>query len=347
VSNDEKYMQRCLELAALGNGFVAPNPLVGAVLVYENKIIGEGYHQQYGQAHAEVNCINSVAKENIDNIKDATLYVSLEPCNHFGKTPPCTHLIIDKKIKQVVIGCKDYFDLVNGSGIEFLQKNGVHVKTNILEDDCKKINKRFFTFHQKKRPYIILKFAQTFNKKIAGDTNERLFISNTYTNKLVHQWRSQEAAILVGTHTVVKDNPTLTNRHFIGKNPIRLIIDKKLIVPESFNIFNSDTPTYIFNEVKHEQEKNISYIKTNNTENSVHEILQFCYEQKITSLIVEGGAKLLQSFIDKGLWDEARVITNTELIVENGIKAPTFSGKLFNSEQFFSDTISYYYPTNS
>lgn len=344
MSTDNLFIRRCIELAKLGNGYVAPNPMVGAVLVHDNKIIGEGYHQNLGDAHAEVNCINSVSKENKNKIKDATLYVSLEPCNHFGKTPPCSHLIIEKKIKKVVIGCQDPSNKVNGKGIEFLKNKNVEIVTNVLEKECINLNKRFFTFHQKKRPFIILKLAQTANKKIAPKTNERLFISNDITNKLVHKWRSEESAILIGTNTALKDNPYLTNRNYSGKNPIRLVIDKKLQLSNLSKILNSDASTIIFNNKKNEDHKNIKFIKLDDSINALQQILNYCYQHQIMSIIVEGGAKLLQSFIDEEIWDETRIITNTNLIIKDGLDTPNFYGRKIKTENILSDNISYYLP---
>jgi len=337
-------MYRCLALAKLGRGLVAPNPMVGAVLVYNNNIIGEGYHQQFGGPHAEVNCINNVAEVNKQFIKDATLYVSLEPCNHFGKTPPCTHLIIEKKIKNVVIGCQDPFAVVNGKGIQFLLDNKVNVICNILADECVKLNKYFFTFHQKKRPYILLKFAQTADNKIDNNLNERLLISNQFSNKLVHKWRNEVDAILIGTNTAFKDNPSLTNRLYFGKNPIRLVIDKNLILPNTLNIFNLDAKTIIFNSIKNETIGNTSYVKITNHNNIVQEILDYCFKNKIISLIVEGGAKLIDSFIENNIWDEARIITNTSLKIDDGVKAPYINGVKINSYKLSTDDISYYLP---
>ena len=235
-------MTRCLQLAQLGAGNVAPNPMVGAVLVYEEKIIGEGYHRKYGEAHAEVNCINSVKESNRELIEKSTLYVSLEPCSHYGKTPPCSDLIIQNKIKKVVIGCQDIYKEVSGKGILKLRNAGVEVISGVLEKESVDLNKRFFTFHQKFRPYIILKWAQTANTKI-GSTNERILISNEYTNRLVHKWRSEEAAVLVGTNTAVQDDPFLTTRLWKGKNPVRIVIDKELKLPPSLNIFDTNSQT--------------------------------------------------------------------------------------------------------
>ena len=341
----ETYMHRCIELALSGNGNVASNPMVGAVLVYQDKIIGEGFHRQYGQAHAEVNCINQVPQHLYSVIKDATLYVSLEPCNHFGKTPPCSDLIVQHQIKKVVIGCTDIFEKVNGSGIAKLQAAGVEVIANVLEKECRLLNKRFFTFHEKKRPYIILKWAVTANQKIAASTNERLLITNAFTNTLVHQWRSEEAAILVGTNTAKADNPALNNRYWIGgKQPIRLVIDKHLQLDQSLQLFNQEQRTIVFNFLKNEVDRNVQYIQLNLNEDVITQILTACYQQNIQSIIIEGGAKLLQSFIDKQLWDEARVITNQDLMVNEGLNAPAFSGELIEEEKIFSDSIQYFIP---
>jgi len=245
VNKHEHYMSRCFQLAERGRGNVSPNPMVGAVLVYNDSIIGEGYHKQYGSFHAEVNCIHSVKKENHDLIKDSTLYVSLEPCNHHGKTPPCTDFILQNNIQRVVVACKDSCEKVNGAGLQKLQQAGVHVIMGVLEKEAIALNERFFTFHTQRRPYIILKWAQTSNQMISGNHKERLHITNELTNKLVHRWRSEECAILVGTHTVLMDNPALTNRLWIGKNPCRIYIDKHLIVDDTFQLNDASVPTMI------------------------------------------------------------------------------------------------------
>ncbi|MBS1626688.1 MAG: bifunctional diaminohydroxyphosphoribosylaminopyrimidine deaminase/5-amino-6-(5-phosphoribosylamino)uracil reductase RibD [Bacteroidetes bacterium] len=335
-------MQRCLQLAVLGKGWVAPNPMVGAVLVYNNKIIGEGYHEQYGSNHAEVNCINSVTNNNIHLIEKSVLYVSLEPCNHFGKTPPCTNLILQHKIKKVVIGCTDSFEKVNGAGIQKLRDNGVDVMINILEEECKAINKRFFVFHKEKKPYIILKWAQTANKKIALHGNERLFITNEFTNQLVHKWRAEEQAIMVGFNTALKDNPQLNNRFWSGKNPVRLLIDKDLKLPDHLHLFNQQQKTVVFNQHKQEEKNNLLFQKINKVDD-LNEIVNTCYELNIQSIIIEGGAKLLQSFIKEGLWNEARVITNNSLFVEDGLSAPELTNfKLSHQEKIVTDIVSYF-----
>ena len=341
-------MHRCIELAKLGAGNVAPNPMVGAVLVYDDKIIGEGYHKQYGGPHAEVNAIGRDAQSGLKSmLSKSTLYVSLEPCAHHGKTPPCTDLIIQHKIPKVVIGCRDPFIEVNGKGIEKLKSAGVEVVLGILEEECKELNKRFFTFHTLRRPYIILKWAETSDAFIANADYSRVFITNEYTNRLVHQWRSEEAAILIGTNTALHDNPELTTRLVEGKNPVRLVVDTNLKLPTSLKIFNRGTTAIIFNGIKNEDDNNLLYRRLNNDENIIGQMLKILYDLKIQSVIVEGGAKLLQSFIDEGCWDEARIITNKELKIENGIKSPLLKNyTLQQTETILSGTINYYKQTS-
>jgi len=321
-------MRRCIQLAKLGAGNVAPNPMVGAVLVNNDRIIGEGYHEKYGKAHAEVNCINNVSDNDQHLISKSILYVSLEPCSHFGKTPPCVDLILHNRIPHVVIGCTDSFEKVNGAGIQKLQYAGVEVETDILKDECIDLNKRFFTFHVKKRPFIILKWAQSNDGFIAGEMGVPTKISNDYTNKLTHKWRAQEASILVGTKTVVNDDPTLTTRNWFGKNPVRVVIDVDLKIEPSANIYNNESPTIIVNTEKNDKLNNITFYKLGKNENMIEGILTFLYKNNITSIIIEGGTKTIQSFIDVGLWDEARLITNTLLNIHNGIKAPVLINTL-------------------
>lgn len=373
--NHEQYMRRCLELAQLGAGYVAPNPMVGAVLVQDGKIIGEGWHQKYGEAHAEVNCLNDLDAKSSRNVLSGqtVLYVSLEPCAHHGKTPPCTDLIIHHKIPTVVIGCRDPFKEVNGKGIEKLLQAGVDVVLNVLEDECKKLNKRFFTFHTKQRPFIALKWAETNDKFIAplnppqeggtldssknemslpypeskaplaGGGGHRLLISNEYSNRLVHKWRSEEAAILVGTNTALLDDPELTTRNWNGPSPIRLVIDSELKLPQSLKLFNQQQRTVVFNTIKQEETENLLYYKLEKETSLVQQMMTALYELKIQSVLVEGGAKLLQSFIDEGIWDEARVISNGQLAIGNGIKAPQLSKAIkTGEEQLANDTIRYY-----
>ncbi|MES2330463.1 MAG: bifunctional diaminohydroxyphosphoribosylaminopyrimidine deaminase/5-amino-6-(5-phosphoribosylamino)uracil reductase RibD [Bacteroidota bacterium] len=340
---DQSYMRRCIELARKGAGMVAPNPMVGAVLVHDGHIIGEGYHRQYGQPHAEVNCVNSVSASDEKLVPFSTLYVSLEPCAHFGKTPPCSDLIIQKNIPKVVIGCRDPFTEVDGRGIEKLQKAGVEVVTGILEKECKELNKRFLVFVTQKRPYIILKWAQSGDGKIAGNTKERLLITNEYTNRLVHQWRAEEVAILVGTNTALLDDPSLNNRLWKRNNPVRMVLDMSLRLPPHLKIFDQQQRTIIFNGKKQEENNNILYRQINKEEGIVQQITAIAYELGLQSILVEGGTKLLQSFIDAGLWDEARVITNEEMTIPDGLSAPLLN-KLHaeNSEKISSDNIQYY-----
>jgi diaminohydroxyphosphoribosylaminopyrimidine deaminase / 5-amino-6-(5-phosphoribosylamino)uracil reductase len=371
-------MRRCLELASLGAGHTAPNPMVGAVLVYdrstgEERIIGEGYHMQYGQAHAEPNCIESVKEEDKRLIADSTLYVSLEPCAHHGKTPPCADLIIEKKIPRVVIGCRDPYPQVNGKGIEKLLSAGVKVTTGVLEAESIRLNKRFFTFNMLHRPYIILKWAQSADGKIAGPLDagagaaqqrppgQRTLISNEYTNRLVHKWRSEEAAILVGTRTALEDDPALTVRLWNGSNPIRLVIDKDLKLPETLQLFDRKVKTIVFNRIRHGvgvsgvdgHGDNLYYYKLEDGEDVVGGVIRALYKLKIQSVLVEGGARLLQSFIDEDCWDEARVITNNELEIQDGLPAPVLKEsrllstrplptRLLSKENLLSDTIRIY-----
>ncbi|HZH37091.1 MAG TPA: bifunctional diaminohydroxyphosphoribosylaminopyrimidine deaminase/5-amino-6-(5-phosphoribosylamino)uracil reductase RibD [Flavisolibacter sp.] len=392
MTGDEQYMHRCLQLAQLAAGDVAPNPMVGAVLVHEGKIIGEGYHQQYGKAHAEINCLASIAAEDLHLVSSSTLYVSLEPCAHFGKTPPCADLLIEKKIPRVVVGCRDPFPEVNGKGIEKLRAAGVDVSVGVLEERCRNLNKRFFTFHTQHRPYIILKWAQTGDRKIArlpikwqspdtiihsdknisnkenrlsgevgamgyplsGSGEVRLLISNAYTNRLVHKWRSEEQAIMVGTNTALSDDPELSTRNWPGHNPVRVLVDRNLRLPSMLKLFNGKVPTVVFNlhqhslpfekiSVAHLRELGVSYYQITEDASLVHQVLNGLYRAGIQSMIVEGGARLLQSFIDEGLWDEARVISNEELFIGEGLPAPDLREfQLVKTEKIVSDTIRYF-----
>jgi diaminohydroxyphosphoribosylaminopyrimidine deaminase / 5-amino-6-(5-phosphoribosylamino)uracil reductase len=343
MASHDTYMQRCLQLALLGAGKVAPNPMVGAVLVHDNIIIGEGYHKRYGEAHAEVNCINSVSEHNRPLIEKSTIYVSLEPCAHFGKTPPCADLIIANRIPKVVIGCKDNYLEVNGRGIEKLRSAGIEVIEAVLEKEAVELNKRFFTFHQEERPYIILKWAQSNDRKIAMPGFTKIAISNPISNRLVHKWRSEEAAIMVGTNTALYDDPSLTTRLWKGKDPVRILLDKDLRIPESHHLLDKKVKTIIFNNKRHEEEENIVYCKMAVGEFLIPSILKKLHQFKIQSVLVEGGATLLQSFIDEGCWDEARVITNDQLVIGDGIHAPELKGqRVLKTEHYCSDTINYY-----
>lgn len=359
MTSHEIYMYRCLELAQLGAGNVAPNPMVGAVLVYNDRIIGEGYHQQYGKAHAEPNCIASVKDEDKHLIDKSTLYVSLEPCAHFGKTPPCADLIVEKKIPKVIVGCRDPFVQVNGKGIEKLKAAGVEVELGILENECKELNKRFFTFHTQHRPYVILKWAQTFDGKIANEDYSRIQISNEHTNRIVHKWRSEEMAIAVGTNTALFDDPELTTRLSPGKNPIRVVVDMNLRLPKNLKLFNSKTPTIIFNTKEHtlplekismEELRKIGtgFYQVTEDVSLVHQMINALYRMNVQSVLIEGGNYLLQSFIDEEMWDEARVITNELLSIGAGLPAPVLKNEtLQSSEKVFSDVIRIYKNTKT
>ena len=339
-------MYRCLELAKLGSGNVAPNPMVGAVMVYNDKIIGEGYHQKYGEAHAEPNCIKHAIENGYgDLISRSTLYVSLEPCVHFGKTPPCADLIISHNIPKVIVGCRDPFKKVDGKGIEKLKTAGVEVEYGILEKDCKELNKRFLGFHTLHRPYIILKWAQTVNYKMAGQGSDRLFITNEFTNRIVHKWRGEESSILIGTNTALIDDPELTTRLWTGNRPVRLVIDMALKLPSNLKIFNGQVRTIVFNKLKHDEGDDLLFYQVTEDVLLVHQIINALHRLKILSVIVEGGAKLLQSFIDEGLWDEARVITNEGLMVDTGLDVPQFSSaSKVGEEKIFTDKVEFFKP---
>jgi len=349
---DERYMHRCLHLAQAGAGHVAPNPMVGAVLVYNNRIIGEGYHREYGMPHAEVNCIASVQKEDLRLVSKSVMYVSLEPCAHFGKTPPCADLIIQYRIPKVVVGCRDPFPEVNGKGIEKLLAAGVTVTTGILEKECRELNKRFFTFHTQRMPYIVLKWAQGSDGAIAGPDGSAVQISNAYSSRLVHRWRSEEAAILVGTRTAMLDDPALTTRLWPGKNPVRLVIDRELKLPASLRLFDESAPTVIFNELRNTISIDRSNIFTDggnwfyrlkSDANIIDELMNALYRLGIQSVLVEGGAKLLQSFINKNRWNEARIIINETLRIPGGIKAPQLTqAQMIREGHLFSDRIEEY-----
>ena len=334
-------MHRCLELARLGAGDVAPNPMVGSLIVYDGKIIGEGYHRKYGGPHAEVNAINSVSDKEI--LKKSTLYVSLEPCAHHGLTPPCSDLIIKKEIPEVVIGTVDPFSEVAGKGIEKLEKAGVKVVSGVLEKECREWNKRFFTFHEKKRPYVILKWAQTMDGFIDATRNPESFgqptwITGNLALRLVHKIRSEESAILVGTNTAEKDNPSLTVRHWPGENPYRIVLDKNLRLPGSLHLFDDLERTMVFNFKKNEVTGLISYVKIDSEKELLPQIMEELYQRNILSVIVEGGRQLLASFFEAGCWDEAHIFIGDTCFYE-GIRAPQIKGKLIASEILGNDQL--------
>ena len=334
MQNEEFFMQRCIQLASKAMGCTSPNPMVGSVILYNNKIIGEGYHEKYGSHHAEVNAINSVKDKSL--LSKSTLFVNLEPCAHFGKTPPCTDLIIQNKIPEVVVGCVDTFSEVSGKGIERMRSVGIVVKVGVLENGSRELNKRFFTFHEKKRPYIILKWAESKDGFIAPKNQTKAFwMSSSESKKLVHEWRAEEDAILVGRITAEKDNPSLTVREVDGSNPIRIVIDKDLKVSADLNLFNNDAKTIIFNQKKSRVNNSNNYIKIN-FNNLTENILQELHKQNIQSIIIEGGTKTLQSFIDKNLWDEARIFT-TNKTLNKGVKSPAIEGKIISEGETGGD----------
>ncbi len=334
------FMQRCIELAETGAGFTAPNPLVGAVLVHDNKIIGEGYHELFGAAHAEVNAINSVIKDGNEHLLNkSTLYVNLEPCSHHGKTPPCTDLIIKHNIPQIRIGCKDPFVEVSGKGISILKNEGRDVETGILEKECLELNRRFIKFHTAERPYVVLKFARTANNFLAPLNNADKKISNEYTDRLVHKWRSEEASIMVGTRTAEADDPQLNVRKWRGKNPIRILIDRNLRLPSGLNMLDNKSSTIIFNEKKDGIENRNHYIRIDFS-SLVSNILSALYRLNVLSVLIEGGTNLLTQFIDLEFWDEARIITASK-IYPDGIQAPIVTGNIFKEENIMGDHIMY------
>jgi len=328
----------------MGSQLVQPNPKVGAVLVYNDTIIGEGYHQYYGGPHAEVNCIHSVIEENKPFIKDSTLYISLEPCTHFGKTPPCVNLILENKIKKVVYSCDDNYEQVNGIGFKILTENGVIVERHILNDEGVFLNRRFFHFNSFQRPYIILKWAQTKQGFFAPSDGGRQQISNVHSRQLVHRWRTEEGAILVGYKTALQDNPQLNNRFWEGPSPLRIVFDRLNQLPKHLHIFTDGHPTWILNEMNERTDGKVHFKKLVFDDSILNQINDLLFANKIQSLIVEGGAQLLQSYIDENMWDEARIFTTGEDI-KDGILAPHLT-YFKTSKQFEidNDLLHLYYP---
>ncbi|PCI10731.1 MAG: riboflavin biosynthesis protein RibD [Flavobacteriaceae bacterium] len=340
----EKYIKRCIELAKKGLGSTRPNPMVGCVIVCDGKIIGEGYTSPYGGNHAEVNAIESVADKSL--LLKSTLYVSLEPCSHFGKTPPCADLIVKHQLKTVVVGVVDDNSLVAGKGIVHLKSNEIEVVVGVLEKECIEINKRFFTFHQKKRPYIILKWAETkdgfIDKKRTPDAeNLPNWISNKYSQQLVHKWRGEEQAILVGTNTVIADNPRLNVRFWAGENPIRLVLDNSYRIPKDSRVFDGSVKTIVFTSsglLFPTDKKNLQIEVIDYSKSVPQQICDVLFQNEIQSVIIEGGAQTLQSFINENLWDEARIFIG-DVIFKEGLNAPRIKGIEQTREQVFSDTL--------
>lgn len=323
-------MKRCIQLAANGRGAVKSNPLVGAVIVHNSRIIGEGYHRKYGGPHAEVNAIRSVKDESL--LAKSTMYVNLEPCSHYGKTPPCAELIVRKGIPRVVIGCLDPFPEVAGRGVEQLEKAGVDVVVGLLEQEAFALNRAFMTAHQRKRPYVILKWAQSadgfIDKERADASTPAVVLSSPDSTRRVHKLRSEVSTILVGTRTALLDNPSLTARHWAGESPIRVALDRTLSIPSSYNLLDGSVPTLIFTSEKQEipeKKKNVDYIPIHFEQNVVQQLLEQLYKRNLTSLLVEGGSTLHNQFIQENLWDEMRIET-TSVLLHQGIPAPDISG---------------------
>lgn len=321
MHHHEIFMQRCLQLATLGQQWVAPNPMVGALVVNNGIVIGEGYHQQFGGPHAEVNAVNAVIDKTL--LKGATIYVSLEPCSHFGKTPPCANLIIEHKIAKVVIACLDPNPLVAGKGIALLQEAGIEVITGVLEKEAIALNKIFIHFHTQKKPFVVLKWAQTADAFCGRYPNSSLSnkITNWYADVLVHQLRSTVTAILVGYKTALLDNPTLTNRKWFGKSPLRIIIDLENKLPQHLNVFKDGLSTLVFTLYPMQDTHSVSYLKLKNRERFIDEILETLYQKNIQSVLIEGGPKTLQLFIDNNAWNEAHIFTS-DIIWQEGVHAP-------------------------
>jgi len=331
----ELFMLRAIELARNGAGKVSPNPMVGCVIVHDDKIIGEGWHKQFGEAHAEVNAVDSVIDKKI--LKNATAYVTLEPCSHHGKTPPCADLLIRHGVKKVVVSNTDPNPLVGGEGIQKLKSAGVEVETGISEAEGRELNKRFFTFINKKRPFVILKWAQTLDGFVARENFDSKWISNEYSRQLVHKWRAEEDAILVGYNTAAYDNPRLNVRDWNGNNPLRIVIDKNLKLDAGLHLFDGSQSTVCYNLLKHEQRTNLSFVKLPE-ENMIRRILNDLYERNIQSVIVEGGAQTIGNFLTTDLWDEARVFTS-KTVFGTGIRAPRVSGTHLSSELIAEDEL--------
>lgn len=331
---EEKYMARCIELARGGAGHTAPNPMVGAVIVHNGKIIGEGFHRKCGEAHAEVNAVASVRDEAL--LRDSTIYVSLEPCSHYGKTPPCAELIIKKGIPRVVVGTLDPFPEVSGRGVRMLREAGIEVVTGVLEEEARALNPAFMTFQMRKRPYIYLKWAQSADgfldvrREDASEPPVRLSSAETF--RRVHRLRSEVAAILVGTRTALLDNPSLTVRHWAGRSPVRVVLDRMLKLPADAHLLDGTVRTLVFTALEAESRPNVEYVRIDFGQEVLPQVLHYLAGQQLNSLMVEGGARLLAGFLDAGLWDEAWVET-APVVLGAGVKAPAVSGVLVATEQ--------------
>jgi diaminohydroxyphosphoribosylaminopyrimidine deaminase/5-amino-6-(5-phosphoribosylamino)uracil reductase len=343
VKLHEKFMSRCIELAKKGLGSTYPNPLVGSVIVHEGKIIGEGWHYKAGEAHAEVNAMKNVTNQNL--LPKATIYVSLEPCSHFGRTPPCADRIISAGIKKVVVGSTDPNPEVNGRGIAKLKDAGLEVKVGILQKQCETLNKRFYTFHKKKRPYIFLKWAQTEDGFIAPadrrKKKEPVWITNDFSRQHVHKMRTEEVAILAGTNTVLDDNPSLTARYWKGTSPYRIVLDRSNRIPENAAVLDGSVPTLVISGSSRPNTANLNYEVIDFSEPIAKQICDLLFKKEIQSMIVEGGARTLQTFIDEDLWDEAFVFQGPVNFGE-GVGAPKISGMLVSERTIKNDLLQHY-----
>jgi diaminohydroxyphosphoribosylaminopyrimidine deaminase / 5-amino-6-(5-phosphoribosylamino)uracil reductase len=339
VEVNQIFMQRALQLARLGAGKVSPNPLVGCVITHNDRIIGEGWHQVFGGPHAEVNAINSVAEKGL--LKESTVYVNLEPCSHHGKTPPCADMLVEHQVKKVVIANVDTYEQVFGNGIKKLREAGIEVVTGILQDEGRSLNRRFFTYVEKKRPYIILKWAETSDGFIAHENYESKWISNEYSRQLVHRWRAEEDALLVGTGTARYDDPSLNVRDWSGRDPVRIVIDRFLKLNHDLKLFDGSQQTICYNALKNETKKNLFLVRLDE-KNFLQEMIEDIYRRKIQSIIVEGGTQTFEMFINRGLWDEARVFKSKQSL-DKGIPAPVFRGHLFSETDVMGDQLSYFF----
>lgn len=341
---EEKYMQRCLQLAQMAEGNTYPNPMVGSVIVHDGKIIGEGYHRKAGEPHAEVNAVNSVKDKSL--LKQSTLYVNLEPCAHYGKTPPCSKLIIDEGIPSVVIGCIDSYSEVAGKGVDMMQKAGVQVKSGVLEQESLELNRRFFTFHNKRRPYIILKWAETQDgfidiERTDENYGQPTWITNEWARRAVHKQRATEQAILIGTQTAIKDNPSLTLRDWAGEQPLRCVIDKQCQLTAGYHLLDKKHPTVVYNLQKNERLANLEYVKLSEGSDLLTQILNDLWRRNIQSMIIEGGNTTLQNVIDAGLWDEVHRYVG-DVFFQKGVQAPNFKADAVKTESFGSSRLFVY-----
>ncbi|PRY11006.1 diaminohydroxyphosphoribosylaminopyrimidine deaminase [Pontibacter ummariensis] len=341
TSSDELYMRRALELAKLGSGYTSPNPMVGCVVVHEGRIIGEGWHKAYGGPHAEVNAIAAVEDRSL--LPKCRVYVTLEPCSHFGKTPPCADLLVSSGVKDVIICNTDPNPLVAGRGIKKLFDTGAQVKVGILEEEGFEVNKRFFTFHSQKRPYLFLKWAETADGFIAAANYRQLQISGKLAQRLAHKWRSEEQAIMVGSRTALHDNPRLNTRLWGGKSPLRIVIDKQLLLPGHLYLFDKSQATVVYNYKKQEEQENLYYVQLKEEELMLPQIMQDLYKRNILSVLVEGGTFLLESLLQANLWDEAIVFKSTAKTLAAGVKAPAMAfGSLQAIQTLGADQLLHY-----